>query len=289
MAAMIGIFPSAIAKATTLHTDYAVLFSGGYNAGNNHDRYYDQTLRMWDITTNVLGFDVGNVYVLFADGTDPEVDRSSGVNSDWSMIVNAGGNINTATHDTLKTTVESLYPVMDQNSSFYFWSFDHGSDPFPYNDNDVELTAWGTPAIRDDELASWVEPFNAAAEIYAFGQCYAGGMADDLNIQNHNNRFAAWAASGCEPSWGDGWIDAWADGIESGLRGTHALGQYAVLNDPFGPSGTGWEHPGWTGENINIVTNQKIPEPTSAIALFSFGCLGLVVEQTRQRRKSTGK
>ena len=81
-------------------------------------------------------------------------------------------------------------------------------------------------------------------------------MVDDLNIPGHNNRFAAWAAAGCEPSWGQGWADAWADGIESGLRWSHDLGQYALANDPYGPNGTGEEHPGWAGANIHIITNK---------------------------------
>lgn len=232
---------------------------------------------MWNITTGLLGFDVDKTYVLFADGTDPAVDRSSGINSDWSMIVNAGGNIAAATHDNLQNTLTSLASMMDQDSSFHFWSFDHGSNPGPDpTDNDVELVAWGTPSIRDDELAAWVEPFNVKAEIYAFGQCFSGGMVDDLKIPNHNNRFAAWAAEACEPSYGDGWVDAWADGIESGLRATHALGQYAVVNDLFGPYGTGQEHPGWTGQNIDIITNEKIPESSSVLGILAVGGLGLM-------------
>ena len=124
--AAVGVLPSSIVFAQT-HTNYAVLFSGGYNAQNNHDRYYDQTLRMWNILTQTpdLNFDVNNVHVLFADGTDPAVDRSSDVSSDWSSIVNTSGNIVSASAENLQTTITSLASIIDENSSFYFWSFDH--------------------------------------------------------------------------------------------------------------------------------------------------------------------
>jgi hypothetical protein len=275
------------------HTTYSVIFSGGYDRWNNHDRYYEETLRMWQIQTGILGYDMDKVYVLFADGTNPAVDRSSGVSSDWSMIP-ATGHIAPATRANLMSTIGLIRDeLIGPEDSFHFWSFDHGSNPhvdpsdpttYPPTIEDTELVAWGTPWITDVDFASWVNPLNVKGEMYAFGQCFAGGMVDDLNILPGENRFAAWAADWYEYSWGKGWADAWADGLEAGLVTTYALGQYAVDNDPYGPMGTGAEHPGWTGDDFNILTNEPeaIPEP-STILLIGSGIFGLAAFFRRRK------
>jgi hypothetical protein len=280
-----------LVHAVPIHTDYAVLFSGGANADNNRPRYYDETLRMWDISVNTLGFDPANVYVLFADGTDSGNDQcvdeggpcSGYVNSDWSGVTSEGSTVMPATHNNMDFLLTNLAEAMTEDDSFYLWTFDHGgpgSSTLPDPRDDAILNGWGD-VIRDDELAAWVDPFNVKAEIYAFGQCYSGGMADDIMALDGNNRFAAWACSGTESSWGKGWIDAWADGLEYGLRWSHDLGEYALQNDPWGPYGTGDESPGWAGRNIHIVTNQ-IPEPSSLL-LICVGIMTLFRFQSRFR------
>lgn len=262
--------------ALATHTDYAVLFSGGYDASNNHARYYDQTLRMWNILTGTLGFNPANIYLLFSDGQDPGKDQCSQYdaggncsgwkNSDWSAVAAANTSVLPATPTKLQQTITFLDNAMSSEDSFYFWAFDHGSqtaDP-----GHVTLTAWDQGAIRDDQFASWVDDLQVKAEIYAFAECFSGGMADDLNLAAHPNRFAAWAAGSGEPSWGDGWAKAWADGIDNGLRWSRDLGQYALTHDIYGPKQLGKETPGWAGANIHIITND-IPEPASLLLAAS--------------------
>lgn len=305
--ALLACAVAATARAAPVHTDYAVLFSGGWDASNNHARYYDQTLRMWNLLTGTLGFNATNIYVLFADGTDTGKDQCTSYgaddkcngwkDSDWSALQVANTSILSATAVNLENTLGFLSNAMTRDDSFYFWSFDHGDTANnPSDPMDVTLTAWNYESIADDAFASWVEPLDVQAEIFAFAQCYSGGMVDDLNLAANPNRFAGWAASGCEPSWGDGWARAWADGIQSGRRWSHDLGRYAVDHDPFAPGGatcqaTGrCEHPGWAGANIHIVTNE-IPEPASA----SIAALGLLAmawlrrgARASGRRPSTG-
>ena len=275
--------------STAMADTYGVIFSGGINAGNNHDRYYDETLRMYNIMTTDLGYD--EVYVLFGDGTDTAIDRSSGVSSDWSMI--EAGHIEAATATNLENRLTSLQTQITTSDVFHFWSFDHGynetyddSPPVPATEDLGGLCAWDPTwadyRIADDVFASWVNPIDAYAEAYIFGQCFAGDMVNELNIVAGENRFAAWAADWYEPSWGRGWADAWADGLESGLLWTHDLGAYAVDNDPFGPSGTGAEHPGWLGDNLNILTGVPVPVPGAVL----LGMLGLSVAGARLRKRN---
>jgi len=249
-------FPSIIFGAgTPLADNYAIVFSGGVNAGNNHDRYYDETLAMWQFLTGPSGgFDMDNVYVLFGDGTDAAVDRSSGVSSDWSDITAAGGHIDSGTPAHLQDTFTLLDGLMDEHDYFYFWSFDHGYNA-TYDDSTSPITpgtldmgglcGWDGN-ISDDTFATWAAPLDVKHETYAFGECFAGDMANDLNLTAGDGRFAAWAADFYEPSWGKSWVVAWLDGLESGLFTTNALGQYAHDND----ANLGDEHPGWTGDDF---------------------------------------
>jgi hypothetical protein len=241
--------------------------------------------------TGTLGFDPGNVYVLFADGTDTGLDQCSteggscgGVyyDSDWSMITAAGGHIMSATSANLQNTLVTLSGIMTIEDSFDFWSFDHGGNPtydpntyptapFGSTQDEGYLVGWGD-SIADDQLASWVDPFNVLAEAYAFGQCFAGDMADDvmdLALGDGQYRFAAWAADWYEPSWGKSWVDAWADALEAGFRSTWDLGYQAWLNDASRDTGSGGEHPGWMGDNFDYVTNRPIPEPSTLVLLGS--------------------
>ncbi|MCX6632277.1 MAG: hypothetical protein NTW28_32090 [Candidatus Solibacter sp.] len=262
------------------HLDYAVLFSGGFNQDSNHDYYYNATLNMWDLTVNTLGFDASRVYVLSADGTDPAADLKSGGNSDWSAAVARGSTVEAASSANLASLFDHLADTMTVDDSFYFWSFDHGGNSDPAQVQNSVLWGWNQEAIQAADFAAWAADFQVKAQIYAFAQCYASGMAYALTQYPRTNRFAAWASAWDESSWSDGWASAWAEGIQSGIRDTVPLGIYARDHDIF--AAAGWEHPGFIGNNINIVTNEAVvPEPHSVVLLATFVGLLVVVRKRR--------
>ncbi len=281
--------PLMFVSGTAMADNYGVIFSGGVRASSNYDRYYDETLRMWNIMTGTLGYDVDKVYVLAADGLDLGLDQrvlipgpDTYISSDWSAITTAGGNIAAGTSANLESTLELLDDTIAADDCFHFWSFDHG---YGGTLDDGGLCAWDDGSdyyIEDEQFASWVNPIDAYAESYVFGQCFAGDMVNDLNILPGENRFAAWAADYYESSWGKSWVDAWADALEAGMRWTHELGEYARLNDIDGQFGTGKENPGWLGDNFHIVTNQPVPVPAAVL----LGMLGLGVASAKLRRKN---
>lgn len=264
--------------------NYALVFSGGVDPSNNHDRYYDETLRMWNNLTKLWGYNVNNVYVLFADGTNPAIDRSSDVSSDWSSIVSAGGHISAATTNDFKNTLQAIGDRMVAGSDdFLFWSFDHGSQTTPPVRGSGSLCAWNDESIYSSEFPTYLNPISSktpAWDAYVLTQCYAADMISGLNITSSStNRFAAWAADWNEVSWGKGYADAWASGMESGLAMSQTLGTYAVNNDPFGPKGTAEEHPGWIGGNFSLAV---VPEPGSATLCLAGASAAVVFRRRRE-------
>jgi hypothetical protein len=280
-----------LATSAARAENYAVLFSGGYEAAQNDDRFNMETLRMWNIYTGVLGFSPNNIYVLSSDGTDPAPDLMSGNSSDWTAVTAAGGHVLAATSDNLHATLQDLGQVITGGDNFHFWSGDHGYNdtdpPGPATPDGGGLAAWNLQLVPDDVFASWVNPIDARSKLFVFTQCFAGDMVDDLNLGD--NGFAAYAAAWNEESSfstaSNGsildWANTWADGIGQGLDSTWALGDYAKKNDPYAPGGflsgpDSTEHPGWAGANFSITTGQAvIPAPGAVLlALLGLGGIG---------------
>jgi hypothetical protein len=292
----------SVAAAQPLHAaSYALLFSGGGDYNNNMDRFYDETSRMWSLTTGTLGYDVDNVYVLFADGTNPYVDQLSykvrdWITSDWSQVTTAGGHIAEATRANFISTVQEIGSRMvSGQDTFYMWTFDHGGQQGSAGQG--WLTCWdlnpvlGLPAadaaserIYTSEFASLLDPItskNPVWEAYAMAQCFAEDFRYGLNItESDTDRFFAWAAEYYQYSYDHSWADAWADGIEAGNTNSIVLGEYAVQNDIYGQhQGFHLETPGYTGGSFSIAA---IPE--AATWLYA-AALGLPVLFHRRRRK----
>lgn len=266
--------------------NYAMIFSGGGEPLSNYDYYYTQTSRMWDLLVNRMGYDADNVYVLFSDGVDPGLDqsklRTGYVNSDWSSVVNAGGHIDSATREDFQDTLQIIGNRMEPGrDGFMLWTFDHGNQSNPAKRGNGSLVTWLGDSIYPGEIGSLLEPISDKAPLwdaYVFNQCYAEDMALGLGITSGDaNRFATWAATWDQTSISDGFADAWADGMESGLLSTRLLAEYAIAHDPYGPSGSRNENPGWVGGNFEI---SSVPEPSSGMVL-ALGLAAFVFSRKR--------
>ncbi|MGL4551648.1 MAG: FG-GAP repeat domain-containing protein, partial [Gemmataceae bacterium] len=227
--------------------NYVVLFAGGVNASNNHIRYYDNIKAMYQTILGSCNVRPENVYVIFADGTDPAVDLSNGKNSDLSYA--AGSTILSATRNNLLNTLGALRNKVDSSDSFFFYSFDHGggTEKGTTTTGEEVLNGWGSD-IRDDELAPALLAINGKTNAYVFTQCFAGGMIDDLGTLA-SNRHAAAATNHYEFSWGDGFAKAYQQALAAGWRWSTNLFNQAKANDPFTAAGTYADNGGtWTNQ-----------------------------------------
>ena len=93
--------------------NYAVLFSGGFDARNNFERYYLNIRDMYDTLISDCSLERDHIYVLFADGTEDGLDQNQGtrttpdlVNSDLSYA--AGSHVSSASQANLQATLNTL-------------------------------------------------------------------------------------------------------------------------------------------------------------------------------------
>ena len=153
--------------------NYAVLFCGGANRKSNHPRYHENIGHLYWTLTGLCGLSSRNVYVLFADGRSPAVDRSDGQNSDLRWAVNAMP----ATRRNLRRVLAWLGRKVGRDDHFLFYSCGHGNgDKRPSVKGEEVLWGWHE-TIKDEELATWLGYVNAGHATYVFAQCFAGGDA----------------------------------------------------------------------------------------------------------------
>ncbi|MFP4053627.1 MAG: LamG-like jellyroll fold domain-containing protein [Phycisphaerae bacterium] len=240
--------------------NYAVLFSGGADEELNSPRYYQNVKRLYEVLTGRFGLSPHNVYVLSADGIDPETDRSDGADS-WMGFASR---VQAATAEALETTLGDLSELVDDNDHFFFWSYDHGGGSLnPATEGEEVLKGWHSD-ITDEQLAGWLDGIDEGWRTYAFTQCYAGGMLDNLLGPGGNlgpRQFGMSATTHYEASYGDSFAAALTGGLENGYRYTGDVYEYALTHDPRATGGEGpsagdpvygVEHPWAVGESFPI-------------------------------------
>lgn len=238
--------------------NYAVLFAGGSRIAKNFPRYYNNTKNLYNTLVNSYDVDPDNIYVLYADGTDPDVDLTDSgtqVNSDMSYATH----VLEATPENLEDVLTNiLTPVIDGNDHFFFWSFDHGGGTYGSSGTTGEetLTGWHS-SIDDEDLADWLDDINPGRFTFVAAQCFSGGMLDNLMPMSFNEHGCA-ATNHYEYSWGDGFAAAYRSGLLNHST-SHNVYEYAYNHDPYATDGEGSggdaddyiEHP-WEANSHNF-------------------------------------
>ena len=271
--------PSYVQTATK---DYALYFAGGVSFYSNHYRYYANMVDFYYTLTTELAIAPENIYILYADGTDSGADREDDQNSDMTFATNYGTEVYSATSANLSAVMDTISALMDEESHFLFFSFDHGSGITPEDSSDYATDC-------DDYLCGWEDSeliigADVAEQIFkvqegyvtcVFSECFAGGILDDIytvstgdlnEVYTGNAHFYGMAATNhYEPSYSDGYAKAFVSAIspkEGRLLDTEEVFAYAKANDPYAAQYetyapnegvyTDDEHPWGMGESFDI-------------------------------------
>ena len=177
----------AVPAATDASHRYAVILSGGYDRYNNHIRYWNDCAYFFN-TLLANGFLQQNIYVLFADGTDPAVDNSAGANSKTDFNNDGTPDIGySATKANITTVFNELAGKLGSQDILYIFTTDHGGagagNVNPYPTTDVVLYLWHEN-ITNTAFAAEVNKVTTKATTAIFEQCFSGGMIEPLKANN---------------------------------------------------------------------------------------------------------
>lgn len=146
-----------IGRVRVIPRYHAVLIAGGWDAANNHVRYWNDLKTMYAILRN-KGYAASNIHVLYAGGTA----------RDASMPVHyaaTSANINTV-FNQLKTRVKA-------NDTLYIMLNDHGSSN--------ALCLWNHTTMSNTGFAAQVNKItNHDKMVIQMKQCYSGGFTQPL-------------------------------------------------------------------------------------------------------------
>jgi hypothetical protein len=178
----------AVRQSTPAANRYAVIISGGWNQFSNYPRYWNDCALFFTTLKN-YGFLDDHITVLFADGTNPAVDRSDGISSPLDFDGDSVPDIKySATRANIATVFNQLAATLGPDDILYIFTTDHGGNQdgndAPYNTPNVVLYLWGE-IINGDELAAEVNKVaTPRAVLGIFEQCFSGGMVEKLAGSN---------------------------------------------------------------------------------------------------------
>lgn len=146
---------------------YAVLISGGYNAGANYSRYINDLKEIYKALLE-CGHKKENITVLYADGTDHDLD---GDGSNESLMQASNAN--------LTSTFQGLKNKITHDDILFVYATNHGGSTDPTKSRS-KLYLWGE-SIEDSDFANLVNALSFKLLIVTLEQCYSGGFIDDLH------------------------------------------------------------------------------------------------------------
>ena len=272
-------------ETVRIGTNYAVLFAGGYNVSNNHERYYQSFRELYSVLVYQHGLARENIWVIYADGTDSGADRRNpnrswlwdplSINSDMSFA--NGSNVMQATGANLEAAFTTLGNKMTASDHLLFFTYDHGTDS-SRSSSDIgneKLCGWGEN-ISAVSVAKSVEKIKEGHITLVFSQCFAGGILAAIidpitgqkKIQTNAKIYGMAASNHYEPAW-SGFPSGFAGSFIAAIsphRGnktlTNEIFVYAKTNDLFacnsvyqnneGHDENKIEHPWGIGETFSI-------------------------------------
>lgn len=250
---------------------YAVIISGGYDMGNNWQRYWNDCSAIYSALVDVYNYADDHIYTIMSDGTNTANDRrvSGGYDSSPLDLDSDGDNDIqfSATRANITSVFNTLSGILDSDDYLFIFVTDHGDQE---SGQDALIYLWGE-TIRDDQFATEVNKVNAGEICIVMEQCYSGGFVDDLASLN---RVIATACDFDEPSCGMGyytydefvfdWIAAVAgedpngnsvdaDSNNDGFVSMQEAFDYAEANDACSETPQYSSNKDYLGENLTLL------------------------------------
>jgi hypothetical protein len=258
---------------------YAVLMNGGYNAGNNHVRYWNDLSNIYITLVDVYGYPDENIIVLCSDGLDPAVDQSNGQNSDPDLDGDGDDDI---MYSCVLSNIDMVFGELADNlttgSELFVFVTDHGNTNGGY---DTYFNLWNMEELTDAHFADLLDELPECEIVCTFEPCFSGGFIGDVAVPP-GPRVASSACRHDEYSWAmppnyeyDEYVFYWtaavngedaygdphdADYNDDGVITMDEAFIYAEYMDTANEEPQYGDYPEGVGENITLWPGSDPPE-----------------------------
>jgi hypothetical protein len=172
--------PNSPTMQPTADSRIAVLMNGGYNAGNNHVRYWNDLSNIYIALNHVYNIPDENIIVLCSDGLDPSPDQSNGQNSDPDLDGDGDDDIMYA---CLLSNIDQVFADLATNltmkNELFVFQTDHGSSKGGW---DTVFNLWNMEELTDAHFAQLLENISVSEIVCTFEPCFSGGFLDDVVV-----------------------------------------------------------------------------------------------------------
>lgn len=163
---------------------YAIIISGGYNALNNHYRYWNHCSGLYNVLTKKYGYPKGNIKSFISDGYSPDIDRncydyytSSSTDLDLDGVDDVTG---AATKANIANAFADLRSKLTEKDQLLIFITSHGSY---YEDEGYYTTLW-LEYLYADELKAMLTGFQTNNIQIVNTTCHSGGSIPSLILSN---------------------------------------------------------------------------------------------------------
>lgn len=169
----------------SLH-QYAVIISGGGCMYSNWERYWNDCSAIYQVLINVYGYSKQNIYVLMADGTNPNIDRhmNDGTYESSPLDLDGDGLADIqydATRSSITSVFNTLSNILTEEDDLFIFTTDHGDR---IDGNHVVMCLWNGEIFHDYEFASYLNNLSPKQINICMEQCYSGGFIDNISRNN---------------------------------------------------------------------------------------------------------
>ncbi|RLI86255.1 MAG: hypothetical protein DRP01_04615 [Archaeoglobales archaeon] len=171
----------------TTGTNYAILVAGGYDNTSNFASFWNDLVLMYDLLTNKFGYHPDNVYVLWADGNQPNAnnmpaDELANVTNPTGIPANEIDNASTKA--ALEAVFDELAAKMTAEDTLYIGLINHGGANIAIGKSYFYgFEPSGYPVTSSTHLAQQIMKLPAYKHIWVtVDACHSGGFISTLTV-----------------------------------------------------------------------------------------------------------